>query len=130
MDLNNRYYAGAFRLESLGMALPPEIQGLYTVVNWPRLVVGAIEERLDIEGIRVGDDPDPDETMWSWWLANDLAEQSTLLHTEAFVTGRAFITIGFDESMPGIPRIVAESASAMTADIDPRTEMVNAVRSC
>ena len=126
VDLNNRYYDGSFRLEALGMALPPEIQGLYTVVNWPRLVVSAIEERLEIEGIRIGDDPDPDEEMWSWWLHNDLAEQSTLLHTEAFVTGRAFLTVGVDETSPGIPRIMAEPASVMTAHTDPRTGAVTA----
>lgn len=126
VELNNRYYDGSFRLEALGMSLPPEIEGLYTVVNWPRLVVSAIEERLDIEGIRIGDDPDPDEEMWSWWLHNDLAEQSTLLHTEAFVTGRAFITVGFDEDTPEIPRICAESARTMSADVDPRTGAVRA----
>lgn len=48
------YYDGVHRLEMLGIAVPPELELFTTVVNWPRIAVDAVEERLDITGFRTG----------------------------------------------------------------------------
>lgn len=48
------YYDGVHRLEMLGIAVPPELEFFTTIVNWPRIAVDAIEERLDITGFRTG----------------------------------------------------------------------------
>lgn len=129
MEEANRYYEGSFRLAALGMSIPPEMHLLQTVINWPRLVVTALEERLDIEGFRMNADPEPDDELWEWWVYNDLAEQSTLVHTEALVTGRGFVTIGYNDENPKVPRIVAESSRTMTVRTNPRTgEVIGAVR--
>ena len=58
VDRLDNYYQGVQRLAQLGLAVPPDLRGFVTVVNWPRLVVDAVEERLDVEGLRVrfGDD--------------------------------------------------------------------------
>jgi hypothetical protein len=46
------YYEGSQRLARLGIAVPPELSEFETVVNWPRMAVDSVEERLDVEGFR------------------------------------------------------------------------------
>ncbi|MGH3760261.1 phage portal protein [Actinophytocola sp.] len=120
------YYNGAQRLASLGLGLPPEMRRLHTVVNWPRLVVDSLEERLDVEGFRLAGAADTDERLWSWWQHNNLDEEASLAHLEALVAGRAFLTVGPSEDAPDVPVITPESARSMVADIDPRTRAVRA----
>ena len=118
------YYDGAQRLAALGLGLPPEMRKLQVVVNWPRLVVDSLEERLDVEGFRLAGTAGTDARLWSWWQANNLDEESSLAHLEALVAGRAFLTGGPSEANPDVPVITPESARSMVADIDPRTRAV------
>lgn len=118
------YYDGARRLEAMGLALPPEMRRLTTVVNWPRLVVDSLEERLDIEGFRLGGATQADETLWDWWQANNLDEESGLAHLEALVQGRSYITVGAPGAEGEPPVIAVESARCMYAETDPRTRAV------
>ena len=124
-DKLNAYYEGEHRLESLGLALPPELAKLRTVINWPRLVVDSLEERLDVEGFRVGEDTALADRLWTWWQANRLDVESSLAHTEALVQGRAFIVVGVNEDDPEIPLITVESSATMTTRVDPRTRKVS-----
>jgi hypothetical protein len=50
LDLLNAYYEGMQRLSRLGLAVPPALRQFVTMVNWPRVTVDAIEERLDLRG--------------------------------------------------------------------------------
>src|SRR4051794_12583580 len=68
----NGYYEGQQRLEVLGLAVPPALQQFTTIVNWPRLVVDAVDERLDVEGFRYPDSDSADDDLWRVWQANDL----------------------------------------------------------
>lgn len=117
------YYEGKLRLEALGLSLPPQMRQLQTVVNWCRLVVDSLEERLDIEGFRLSDQASTDDTLWTWWQANNLDEESSLGHLEALVQGLAYIVVGPGE--PGDPPVITvESSRGMYADIDPRNHQV------
>lgn len=113
------YYHGVQRLSALGMAVPPEMERLSTVVNWPRLVVDSIEERLDIEGFRYPGQAAGDERLWSIWQANNLDENSQLAHIDALTYGRAFVLV--QPPMPGdtVPVITVESARHLVVDTDP-----------
>lgn len=122
----DRYYDGAQRLHSLGLGLPPEMRRLQVVVNWPRLVVDSLEERLDIDGFRLAGSADTDARLWSWWQHNNLDEESSLAHLEALVCGRSYVTVGPPGDASGVPVITPESARSMVADIDPRTRTVRA----
>jgi hypothetical protein len=77
------------------------------MVNWPRLVVGAVEERLDVQGFVSGGDAD--SRLWDWWQANDLDEQSQLGHEDALVFGRSYVSVWGDPLRPDVPRIAVES---------------------
>lgn len=118
------YYNGVARLHQMGLALPPELRDLQTVINWPRLVVDSLEERLDVEGFRLSGQDSPDDRLWSWWQANRLDEESSLGHIEALVQGQAAIFVGADEDDPSMPLITVESLKGVRYKINQRTGKV------
>lgn len=123
---NEAYYTGQQRLAAMGLALPPEMQKLQTVVNWPRIVVDSIAERQQVEGFRIAGQQRTSERMWEVWQRNNLDEEATPAHTEALTQGRAWVTVDHNPDAPEYPVIMGESASAMAVDRDPRTRTITA----
>lgn len=121
------YYQGSKRLDALGVSLPPEVRVLELVVNWPRLVVDSVEERLDVEGFRLAGSDKTDDELWSWWQANNLDDESSLVHTEALVQRKAFTIVG--QTRDGSPAITSHTGQGMACHIDPLTrDVAEAVR--
>lgn len=118
----DRYYTGsqpiAFLAPEVMRATRGRLKNL--VVNWARLVVNSLEERLDVDGFRVGS-VTPDSSLWDIWQANDMDENSQLVHTDALVHGRSYVIV-----WPGDngPKITAESAEQMTVEFEPGTTNV------
>ena len=102
---------------SLGNRLPP------LVLNWPRLVVQALEERLDIGGFRLARDEPADTELWRIWQANGLDEVSQQAHLDALVYGCAFVVV-WASADPRTPRITVESSRQMAVDRDPMTGQI------
>lgn len=130
---NSMYYESTHRPQAVGMATPPEMRKLIAQIGWPRVYLDSLEERLDIEGFRMvaegGESNLGDERLWSWWQHNNLDEESGLGHIEAFIHGRAYVTIAApDPSDPladqDMPVIRVESAATMWAEVDYRTQRV------
>ena len=121
------YYEGRQPLRFLPAELAREIdRRLWSVaVNWPRLVVDSVEERLDVEGFRLPGSDDADTEMWRVWQANNLDELSQQAHTDALALGRSYITVGTGADVL-TPLISVESPLEMAVDIDPRTRQVRA----
>lgn len=121
------YYRGAQPLSFLHPEIRAQVQGRIRslVVNWPRLIVDSIEDRLDVEGFRLGDDEGADAELWRIWQANDLDEWSQQVHLDALVFGRSFVLVwpGEDERTP---RITVESARQMRVVYDAGTRTVAA----
>lgn len=120
------YYEGKQPLSYMAPELQQELQDSVrqVVVNWPRLVVDAIEERLDVEGFRYPGEADADEELWRIWQANDLDEQSQQGHLDALVMRRAYVVVGANADDPSTPLVTVESALNMYAEHDPRTRAV------
>lgn len=125
-DRLNGYYEGIQRLEVLGLAVPPALQQFTTIVNWPRLAVDALDERLDVEGFRYPDSDDADDELWRVWQANDLDEESQLGHVDALVFGRSFVCVGSNEADETTPLVTVESPREVEVLIDERTRTVTA----
>lgn len=125
-DLLDGYYRGMQRLEQLGLAIPPELRKFVVVVNWPRLAVDAVEERLDVEGFRFPGQDQADEELDAVWQTNNLDEQSQLGHLDAMVFGRSYVCVGRNEADEQMPLVTVESPREVYAAIDPRTRAVAA----
>lgn len=123
------YYRGVQRLAQLGLAVPPELRGFVTVVNWPRVAVDAVEERLDVEGFRYPGAARSDDDLWRIWQENNLDEESQQAHVEALALRRSYVSIGTNERDEGTPIITIESPREMVAERDTRTrEVVGALK--
>lgn len=124
------YYNAEERDLAVGIATPPDLRDLLALVGLPRIYVNAIAERLIIEGFRVGDSQETDETLWAWFKANGLDTQAMVSFIDSLVYGRSYVTISAPgESdkenpmmIPDVPIIRVESPLALFAHKDPRTE--------
>lgn len=121
----NSYYAGQQSMSYMSPELQRELEGRVrqVVVNWPRLVVDSLEERLDVEGFRLSGSV-PDQRLWEFWVANNLDEASQQAHIEALTARRAYAIVGSGDG--DIPLITVESATQVYAVHDPRTRAVKA----
>lgn len=126
-ELNN-YYEGEQPLSYMHPELLKEIgdQIRQVVINWPQLVVDAIEERLDVEGFRYPDSDSADDQLWDIWQANGMDEKSQQAHTDALAMKRSFLVVGTNEKDPDVPLVTAESPLQMYADFDPATRQIRA----
>lgn len=77
--------------------------------NWMALVVDAVEERLHVEGFRIGDEIDGDADAWEMWQRAHLDADSELVHNSALVLGEAGVLVWYDQESDG-PEITVESA--------------------
>lgn len=128
----DRYYTGRQSLSYLSPDVARVVQNRLRslVINWPRLVINSLEERLDVDGFRLASDQPADNELWRIWQANDLDEQSQMAHVDALVHGRAFAIVWADEDDPATPRITVESAEQMTVEFEPGTTNVVSAAKC
>jgi hypothetical protein len=126
-ELNN-YYEGKQPLAYMHPELLKEIgdQIQQVVINWPQLVVDAVEERLDVEGFRYPGADEPDDDLWRIWQANGMDEKSQAAHVDALSMRRAFLIIGSNPKDATTPLVTAESPLQMHADYDPGTRQIRA----
>jgi hypothetical protein len=85
--------------------------------NFMSLVVDAHRERLQVQGIRFGTNPDADVDAWSWWQENRLDAESQTAFTESLVKGIAYILVWPNEA--GIPEASIESPLQMVVETAP-----------
>lgn len=123
LDFYDAHYEGTQPLNYMHPELLAELgeRIRQVVLFWPELVVGAIEERLDVENFRLPNKDAAEDDLWRVWQANDMDEQSQLGHIDALVMRRYYVAVGTDETDSDTPLVTAESPKEMYVDIDPRT---------
>lgn len=132
LEMRDAYFNGEQLVRNLGISIPPQLQGLHTVIGWPRIGVEALEQRLDLEAFKWSDGSD-DTELQEIADANDLFDESSLGNLDALVYGRSYMTVGSGECGTGDcpPLISFESPLDMTIDWDARLRMPRAaLREC
>lgn len=118
MQTMEDYYCGnqplAFASEKFTKAFGNLFSGFAD--NWTQIVVDAVEERLNVEGFRLGDDPTGDTAAWDMWQANQMDAQSQLAHTDALKLSRCYATVWFGGDYP---EINVESARQVICALKP-----------
>lgn len=131
LKTNTSYYDAERRPEAIGVTVPVQMQSLLAHVGYPRLYVDSIAERQAVEGFRLADADEADETLWQWWQANDLDIEAPLGYTDAYIHGRSYATISMPNPQidlswdPATPIIRIEPPTRMYAEIDPRIGKVS-----
>ena len=119
------YYDGKQRLAFASQKFLEAFGGLFRTFssNWCGLVVDAVEERLNVEGFRVGDDPKGDADAWDIWQANELDAQSQLAHTESLVCGESYATVWLrdaESDLSTLAEITVESPDTAIVECHPK----------
>ncbi|MCU1441127.1 MAG: hypothetical protein JWP85_2124 [Rhodoglobus sp.] len=123
---HERYYQGRQRLALLGIAVPPELAGFETVVNWPRVGVDEIEHRMDVRAfVRPGNDK-ADEELREAAEANNLDSEFPLLHRQTLKLGRGFASVSTNPDDKDMPHITVESSREIAVTVDTRTRTITA----
>ncbi|MBY4381862.1 phage portal protein [Rhodococcus fascians] len=126
-DLLDGYYDGLQRLEQLGLAIPPELLKFTVVVNWPRVVADALNERLDPKGFRLpAADSEASDALWNLWLRARMGEQDMLSRLDYQIYGRTYKCVGTNEADPTTPLITVESPRNVITKRNERTGLVEA----
>lgn len=123
----NSYYEGTQPLSYMHPELQAELDDRLkqVVVNWPELVVDALDDRLDVEGFRIWGDEALEDELWENWQRNDLDEYSQMGHQEALACRRAYTIVGAaDADEAEAPLITVESPFEVVHTLDPRTRTV------
>lgn len=93
-------------------------------VNFPRLAVQALTERLNVTGFRLDEQDEADADLWKSWRRNGMEDAAPQAHADALIYGRSFITVWADAA--GRPLITIESPNEMAVLRDPATRAVTA----
>jgi len=128
LRLMDSYYEGSQPLSYLAPEIQAELSDRMRqlVINWPQLVVDALDERLDVEGFRYADSETTADDLWGVWQANDMDEGSQQAHVDALALKRSYAIVGRNEGDDANPIVTAESALEVFAERDPRTRQVMA----
>lgn len=120
LDRFDRYFSGTQPLAFLSPEVKASAPNLFNLaINWPRLVVNSIEERLDVSGFRIAGQGTPDSSLWDVWQQNRMDEDSQLAHQDALVYGRSYALVWADGN--GDPLISVESPRQVYVEHDPAT---------
>ncbi len=85
--------------------------------NFMSLVVDTHRQRLQVQGIRIGDHRDGDVEAWDWWQRNRLDAESQTAFTEALVKGIVYILVWPDAN--GEPEASIESPLQVVVETAP-----------
>lgn len=118
------YYEGEQRVRQLGIAIPPHLQSIETVVGWAGTTVDVLAERLDWQGWTAYDGND--FGLGEIYSANGLDVDSGLGITDALIYGTSFVVVGSGDKGEPNPLITVESARNMTGIYDPRKRRLSA----
>ena len=121
-----RYYQGRQRIEQLGMAIPPSMRRFLVIANWPRVVVDTVEHRQNVRSLILPGEETADPQLRAIWDASNMDAHVKMFNRDRMIYGRAYMSVGTNESDSSLPLIRVESPREMTTLVDVRRETVTA----
>lgn len=125
LELSRLYFDGMNTVPSLGIAVPPELEPLRTVLGWCGTAIRARSNRLTLQGFRMPDQTTVDDDLQRAWQANNLDAESTLVHNDSMIYGRSYAVLGVPDSPDDPPLTTIESPLNMNASWDVRNREVS-----
>ncbi len=119
--LRTRYYDSRQTIQHLGIAVPPQLQSVETVIGWPAKSVDALEQRIDLDGFVLANGNLDDFGLDQIWDNNRLSLESSEAHISALKYAVTFVAVLAGEKTIGEPDVVIRplSATGTTAKWDP-----------
>jgi hypothetical protein len=126
-DLYDRCYEGTQPLAWLSPEAVIQLKGRLSAltINYCRLAIDSLAERLSISGYTVDGEPAPQ--IWQAWDDSGMPDAHSMAHIEALTLGRSFAIVWADAF--GSPVISVESAREVAAISHPLTrEVTSAIK--
>ena len=120
------YYQGQQRVEQLGMAIPPNMRRFLVIAGWPRVTIDTPVNRQNVRALILPGEETADPQLRAIWDASNLDAHVKMFNRDRRVYGRAFMSVGANESNSSLPYVRVESPREMTALVDVRREVVTA----
>jgi hypothetical protein len=109
-DKRSLYHDAKQVVQHLGIAIPPALQTVETVIEWPATAVEALENRIDLDGFVIPGASTTDLGIDQIVDDNRLMLESVQAHTSALKYGPAFLAVLAGDA--GEPDVVMRTLSA------------------
>ncbi|WP_431889455.1 phage portal protein [Nocardiopsis alba] len=128
-ETREAYYEGSKRIRQLGIAIPPKLSDVETVVGWPGMAVDVLDERLDLDGFALPDGDIDDLDLDQVWRDNRMDDETGQAHLPALMHGVCFVTVS--AGMEGEPPVLitVEPPTRMSGLWDTRARRLSAAAS-
>lgn len=123
IDKAEAYYDGAHNLAFAGEKFLEAFGGLFRAFadNWCGIVTNAVEERVQVNGFRVNQQPKADTDAKRIWEDNELDLQSAMGHLDGLIAGAFYVTAWQrDDDDSKTPEITVESAKSCVVECHPK----------
>ena len=116
-----KYYAGTHPLQFASRTWTSHYGGIFQdfAMNYCGLIPDAIAERLQVDGFRIGKEPQADDAANEIWARNGMDGVSDTGHVEALYNGMAYHLVWPDDDDPDLATITLEHASEVVVALDP-----------
>lgn len=104
----------------LGIAIPPQLESVETVIGWPEKAVSGLEQRINLDGFVVQGGTAADFGLDLIWSANRLSVEATEAHTSALKYGVAFLAVMDDGLGQPVIRTLSPTNSTVLWDANRR----------
>jgi hypothetical protein len=117
------YYDGVARVCDLGIAIPPHLRNIETVVGWPAKTVDVRESRFDLEEFVGPTGETSPMGVDEMWAENHMGLEQSFAHTAALMHGVVFLTATAGDVQAGEPQVLYSIHEATNATVgwNPRT---------
>ena len=120
-------YEGTYRVPFVGHNMQPWLRDYEATLAWCRRVVDVIVPRVRLRSFYLPGEDRADERLGEFWRANNLDSESGLVHKDALIYGRSFVSVGSrPDGQDGPPLIRVESPRELTARVNPWTQQIDA----
>lgn len=113
--LRSRYYDAKQTVRHLGIAVPPQLESVETVIGWPQKAVDDLEQRINLEGFVIPGSSWSDFGIDQIWDENRIPLESSQAHTSALKYAVTFLAVLAGDVSAGEPEVLIRPLSATSS---------------
>ncbi|MGI5493829.1 phage portal protein [Microtetraspora malaysiensis] len=111
-QIRQRYYDRKYVLKDLGIAIPPSLRNLDTVLGWPAKAVDVLARRLNLDGFVIPGGSSTDLGIDAICAENNLDLEAPQANTSALLHACAFMAVTLGDTAAGEPKVLMTTQSA------------------
>lgn len=110
--LRRKYYDHKSELKDLGIAIPPQLRTVESVVGWPSKAVDSLARRTVLDGFTSDEVKVADLGLEEVMRANRMDAEAAQAHTSALIHSVSFVSVSAGDVEAGEPEVLVSAFSA------------------